>query len=555
MKHTPYLLAPLQEDVIVHRVECQRIHAALHLPDSGEANLQEGRLRNTLRAKATSDPDVLSALALILGWPVTAWVSRSGCLCTYGQSCWPSASTFPQLQSQVFQPLVYPLPTASACYPLSNPSGNRTAVLGDRYDGNWRSSMPGFMGAPNFETFMFQNGTIDAWSVPVIGIDARLVENIQAAVTFAVQQNLKLVVKCTGHDYLGRSTAPGSFVVWTHNMKNITYNRTFVPQGAPANETYEAVTLTAGVQWHEVCTAINNYRGLMVGGISVGVVLLVHPSGGWLAGRGHSMLSPSYGLGVNNALEISVVFSTGQFFTVNNYQSSDPFYVYMYQANVTNSSVLSELVGGLLRYQTQITDDGWGGYGSISGDGLIFLYVAPHMTNETTLVTTLAWHDYTACSAPFGVVSEEQTYYSPSWYELYESLVSSGFQNGGNIMSTSRLLSRDTVANNYAEVAEVLLNCSALFEWQGQPAGWRDAVVETNLVWDLSYMALIHPLSWEITPWISASLFEINWQETFFGSHCSTLKGIKDKYDLYKLFVIAKDVGSEDWNENLTCRY
>ena len=51
-----------------------------------------------------------------------------------------------------------------------------------------------------------------------------------------------------------------------------------------------------------------------------------------------------------------------------------------------------------------------------------------------------------------------------------------------------------------------------------------------------------------------ASLFEINWQETFFGSHYSTLKGIKDKYDPNRLFVVAEGVGSEEWNANLTCR-
>ena len=28
-------------------------------------------------------------------------------------------------------------------------------------------------------------------------------------------------------------------MVWTHNMKNITYTATFVAQGSPANETYE----------------------------------------------------------------------------------------------------------------------------------------------------------------------------------------------------------------------------------------------------------------------------------------------------------------------------
>ena len=155
---------------------------------------------------------VFFALALLeIGRPVTAWAGSSGCLCTFGQSCWPSASTFSRLQSLVSQPLVYPLPSASACYPPSDPSGNCTAVLENRYYGNWRSSMPGSMEATNSETFMFRNGTIDACylnttitgsceqgSVPVIGVDARSAEDIQAAVTFAVQQSLKLVVKNTG---------------------------------------------------------------------------------------------------------------------------------------------------------------------------------------------------------------------------------------------------------------------------------------------------------------------------------------------------------------------
>ncbi|KAI9572545.1 hypothetical protein HD554DRAFT_2168239 [Boletus coccyginus] len=483
--------------------------------------------------------------------------------------------------------------------------------------------MPGSMEAPDFETFTFHNGTIDACylnttitgtcgqgSVPVIGVDARLVEDIQAAVTFAVHQNLKLVVKNTGHDYLGRSTARGSFVVWTHNMKNISYNHTFVPQGAPPNETYEAVTLAAGIQWQEAYTAVNNYGRLMVGGISDGSI---GSSGGWLAGGGHSMLSPSYGLGVDNALEISVVLSTGQFLTVNNYQNSDLFWAlrggggstygivtsvtyrtypsvpaqfYTYQANVTNASVLPELLGELLRYQTQFSDDGWGGYGLTSDQHLGFFYVAPNMTNETAMATTQAWHNYTVSLTPFGVVSAEQIYYSPSWYELYESLFSSFVENGENLMVTSRLLSRDSIADNYTGVAEVLLNCNGSFnmiaggkvsQFDADSAGlnpaWRNAVVETvcGVSWEdgassTEIQGLISQLKgwikdmYDITPndgayFNEASLFEINWQETFFGSHYSTLKGIKDKYDPYRLFVVAEGVGSEDWNENLTCRY
>ena len=56
-----------------------------------------------------------------------------------------------------------------------------------------------------------------------------------------------------------------------------------------------AVTLGAGVQWHEAYSAVNNYGRLMVGALSDGGS--VGSSGGWLAGGGHSALSPSYGLG------------------------------------------------------------------------------------------------------------------------------------------------------------------------------------------------------------------------------------------------------------------
>ena len=37
------------------------------------------------------------------------------------------------------------------------------------------------------------------------------------------------------------------------------------------------------------------------------------------------------------------------------------------------------------------------------------------------------------------------------------------------------------------------------------------------------------------------------------GSHAK-LKEIKDKYDPYRLFVVAKGVGSEEWDKELTCR-
>ena len=53
------------------------------------------------------------------------------------------------------------------------------------------------------------------------------------------------------------------------------------------------MTLGAGVQWREAYAAVNNYGRLMVGG----AVSSIGSSGGWLAGGGHSALSPTHGLG------------------------------------------------------------------------------------------------------------------------------------------------------------------------------------------------------------------------------------------------------------------
>jgi len=111
--------------------------------------------------------------------------------------------------------------------------GNCSEVLASYGDGNWRSDQPGAMQYTNFEAYLFQNGTIDACylnvtlgipckqgSIPPIGVDVRTAENAQAAVKFANQKNLRLVIKNTGHDYLGRSTARGAFLIWTHNLKD-----------------------------------------------------------------------------------------------------------------------------------------------------------------------------------------------------------------------------------------------------------------------------------------------------------------------------------------------
>ncbi|KAL4066264.1 hypothetical protein V8B97DRAFT_1981587 [Scleroderma yunnanense] len=493
---------------------------------------------------------------LVLAGFVRAWPYDAGCVCTYGDPCWPDAATFAQLESQVSQPLVYPYPTASACYPAVNPSGNCSEVIQNWMDGNWRSSIPGSMEAPNFESFEFKNGTLSACylntslgipckrgNVPVIGVDARTPGDIQAAVKFAVQYNLKLVIKNTGHDFLGPSAARGAFVVWTHNMKNITYDATFIPQGAPSNETYQAVTLGADVQWHEAYDAVNQHGRMMVGEASLGGS--VGAAGGWLQGGGHSALSPTYGLGVDNAIEITVVTSTGEHLTVNNYQYSDLFWAlrgsgggtygvvtsvtyrtyeslpvafYVFQANATNTTSMQELIAGMLQFQTNFTDDGWGGYAGMSDTSVLFGIISPNMSTEAANASTQPWTDYAASLQGVSLFAQIHTF--ASWYEWYMTFFNTPGQNGGNLMITSRLLSRDTLANQSKHVAEILVNCQGTFnmiaggkvsqidpESAGVNPVWRNAVVEVlcGVSWDDGASSKeIQGLISQLQTWISA---------------------------------------------------
>lgn len=197
--------------------------------------------------------------------------ARRSCRCLYGEPCWPSESDFKGLATQLSHPLIYPTPPESACYPAASPSGNCTDVLSNTLDGNWRADQAGSMQSINFETYTFSNGTISACylntslgisceqgSVPVIGVDAHTVEDVQAAVKFAHNHNLYLVVKNTGwasrtitvqfklifshrHDFLGRSAGRGSFLLWTHHLKNVTYDASFVPSGAAKSENYKGM--------------------------------------------------------------------------------------------------------------------------------------------------------------------------------------------------------------------------------------------------------------------------------------------------------------------------
>ena len=130
--------------------------------------------------------------------------------------------------------------------------------------------------------------------------------DIQATVEFASKYNIKLAIKNTGHDFLGRSSAPDSLQISTYKMKSVTVVNNFtpsVPAGTNAPPGVKAVTVGAGVQLHDMYAYLGTQGVMVVGGSSNTVGI----AGGYIQGGGHSLMGWIAGMASDNALEFTLV--------------------------------------------------------------------------------------------------------------------------------------------------------------------------------------------------------------------------------------------------------
>lgn len=78
----------------------------------------------------------------------------------------------------------------------------------------------------------------------------------------------------------------------------------------------------SGVQWDALYQYADDEGVIVVGG-DCG---LVGAGGGWLLGGGHSVLSPTFGMGVDNLLEVQIVTADGLLKTANKCVNSELFW-------------------------------------------------------------------------------------------------------------------------------------------------------------------------------------------------------------------------------------
>lgn len=167
-------------------------------------------------------------------------------------------------------------------------------------------------------------GWVDAWtSQPsVYAVAAESAYDVVAAVNFAREHRLRLVVKGGGHSYHGTSNAPDSLLVWTRRMHEVGLHDAFVGQGCRGQITPQpAITLGAGAIWMQAYDAVTTQGGRYVQGggcTTVGVAGLVQ-SGGF------GSFSKAFGTAAAGLLEAEVVTADGTLRVANACMNSDLF--------------------------------------------------------------------------------------------------------------------------------------------------------------------------------------------------------------------------------------
>ena len=167
------------------------------------------------------------------------------------------------------------------------------------------------------------SGWLDAWTPApsVYAIKARTTADIVAGVNFARVNNLRLVVKGTGHSYLGTSNAADSLLIWTRAMNRVEVHEAFIPMGCSVAPV-AAVTAEPGALSIDLYDAVTTRAGRYVqagGCTDTGVAGLVQ-------GGGFGSFSKGFGTAAASLLEAQIVTADGHVLTANDCMNPDLFW-------------------------------------------------------------------------------------------------------------------------------------------------------------------------------------------------------------------------------------
>ncbi|KAJ7822099.1 hypothetical protein B0H14DRAFT_2370924 [Mycena olivaceomarginata] len=451
--------------------------------------------------------------------------------------------------------------------------------------------------------------TCNSGSVPDYFVDVRTVSDVVAAFNFTRKTSVPLVIKNTGHDYKGRSSAPGSLALWTHNLKNISYNANFVPEGC--SKSSPALTVGAGVQWQQAYQFADSHNFTIVGGTdrTVGV------SGGWVQGGGHSALSNTMGMGIDRVLEFKIVTPDGQLRVANACQNADLFWALrgggggtfgvvlesttLVSPVVTVQAILlaitspsanltEELYSTMIDNGLKWADDGYGGY--VSGGTAV--YLTPKLTAAEHTASMAPMIDFGKRLNATGTGIYELLEF-PTWLSFFNvftetELEAQGPPVGNSLAMASRLVTRANFQTASARsellnglLAATALTPSLLFDITAPSSFPGDNTTSISPVWrDAVYHVTVKvPWNWNATTEEKLSAYELvntsidhlraitpvasysnegavhepEHETAFWGSNYERLLELKHQYDPEHILDCWQCVGWEPSSPRFSC--
>ncbi|KAL8704762.1 MAG: hypothetical protein Q9201_002109 [Fulgogasparrea decipioides] len=247
--------------------------------------------------------------------------------------CWPSIAEWNNLNNSVSGKLIQNVQPAAPCYP--GPLQNDAAC--EYVDAHWTSeafqastaiglSYP-TESCPVFNISAGQQPTQNCTlgDQPVYTVNATEAADVAKSIQFAEKNNIRVVIRDTGHDLLRRSTGYGSLQIWIKYVRQgIDYQGTFIHTQKCSKSTWtgSAFRIGGGYTWSDVLGEAASRGVIVVGGGTPSVGCL----GGWMQGGGHGPAVHDFGLGADQVLEAQVVLADGQLVTANACQHSDLFF-------------------------------------------------------------------------------------------------------------------------------------------------------------------------------------------------------------------------------------
>ncbi|KAI0855712.1 hypothetical protein F4860DRAFT_449696 [Xylaria cubensis] len=542
---------------------------------------------------------ILAGVTALASLAIGAPQAQAKCRYLPSDAGWPSIKQWDALNKTVGGRLILGAPVGQVCYGIQ-PDDTACSTL----EAEWNFVGP-FIDQPvsvvspyweNNTCSPFINETVfnpisscSLGNMASYAINVSDARTIAAGINFARENNIRLIVKNTGHDYLGGSQGKGALALWTHNLDDITLIQNYTGkhyQGA-------AYKIGAGVQFHSLY-ATAELLGLRVVG---GSCPTVGANGGWRQGGGHGPLASAYGMGADNTLEFEVVTADGHQIVASPSENSDLFFALAGGGAGNYAVVVSAIVkahadgqmaGSRLTFNNCNDTAYWAAIKEWMSHLLVLDTIPGFATDvlissESFSLTVASLpggtiDSMTAALAPFHetlnrlnivpVLNETAT--QATYLDHYNYYIG-GVEFTRNITIGSRLIPRTLVQNEtlLSELTAVLRNITSApdsviyllgynvsnnrtgnpAEYNAVTPAWRDALFLINLVveglstdsWEVMEEQLALVNQWQdqlrdLTPGGGAYLNEgtyntPHWKEDYFGSTYSRLLAVKEKYD------------------------